>query len=435
MRKLVFVTIVTGALSLLVAATVLAQTGCIAGSVSPSSSEAVVTAYDSSGADVGNCTIDAGSGDYLISGLDDGAYDVVARASDFVEEHVSVTVSLGQSATQDFALTASGAISGTVTPVGVIVQVVATSQDTGEEFSAGGNLDSGAFKIIRVRPGTYELAVYVDAKYLRVTPEAGVVVTAGHISSGHQFALQEGGSITGSVTPLPASSGYVIAVMQNDMKDKMLGAVDTTTGVFTIEGLPTGAYDLAFWIMGYVRDIGRDTGISTSTLTTAEQDAVRTVVNNWFERQNARDTSGVLALLSDTFTDEVTGLNKTQLGSAMDAHYAGLQSVSTTYSIDLIRGTSGVSAAALFQASTTYVPVSGSSSTKSRQGQLCLALESGNWKITSARMWQLNMLYPQLVGETSSVTVRYIHDQKICGIAVTSGQQTQLQPWTITASP
>ncbi|HEB69844.1 MAG TPA: carboxypeptidase regulatory-like domain-containing protein [Desulfobulbus sp.] len=187
---------------------------------------------------VGNGCTDTADGTYVTGGLAAGEYFLFTNTfgSDYVAEYWAsggssnncsnaemITVTAGQNSdNKDFQLDAGGTISGTVyqadgaTPVTgtmICVDVFKNDPCDGGTWVGGGCTDSanGSYETAGLSAGTYYLSTntfdsgYIDEYWadqasVRGCSEAQpVTVTAGQVSSGKDFQLDVGGTVSGTV--------------------------------------------------------------------------------------------------------------------------------------------------------------------------------------------------------------------------------------------
>lgn len=211
------------------------------------------------------------SGDYAISGLGAGDYRVNASKPGYVEEFYAdafahqdaqrVSVAEGAATTAiDFALEQAGSISGVVIEAGAgpiaNLQVQVEDYESGRGLGGSETNASGVYTVSGLASGSYRVRTcaqcggldYVDEYYDNaVDSEAAgeVVVTALETTGGIDFALAEGGRITGTVTEEDGTTP--IADLQVDVQEyasgRGLGGTQTdASGVYTVTGLPSGSY-------------------------------------------------------------------------------------------------------------------------------------------------------------------------------------------------
>ncbi|HEY3383909.1 MAG TPA: carboxypeptidase regulatory-like domain-containing protein [Vicinamibacterales bacterium] len=244
---------------------------------------ASVAAYWGNGSTAYTATTDA-SGAYVIPwSLAAGSYYVRASVAGslpqvypslncptttcYVTMGTLVPVAVGATTTGiDFALAPGGRISGKVTAAGTgtplsgvsvsIYTVSGSSTSTVETVTTGGDgiytstgtLGTGSYAVRAANSGTYLGQVYGGASCAandcRVAAGALVPVTAGATTSNIDFALVQGGQISGTIA-LPGSPGPVsVCVYVYNNASQYISSNCTTTGVYTTGVLAPGQYYL-----------------------------------------------------------------------------------------------------------------------------------------------------------------------------------------------
>ena len=252
--------------------------GTITGTVTRASDGTAVedvdfNVYDADSGNYVSVTYSVNSdGTYTISGLPAGAYKLEAYpfndellweyyggGQDFGSATAVSVTKGGTTSGIDFSLETGGSISGTVFNEDVDpvegVWVSASDYDTfdgnGCYTDSDGNytitgLETGTY---RVRVSTYDtgyISEYYDNK--AYSDATGVSVTQGQETSGINFVLELGGTITGTVTR--ASDGTAVEDVDFNVYDADSGNYVSVTysvnsdGTYTISGLPSGAYKL-----------------------------------------------------------------------------------------------------------------------------------------------------------------------------------------------
>ena len=229
--------------------------------------------YDCCG---GNGTRSASNGTYTISGLAPGDYRVQVSASggtyagQFYDDtndwddadRVTVTASTTTSGI-DFSLDAGGSISGTVyqsdgtTPL-ANVDVWANTYDC----CGGGNgtrtASDGTYTISGLSSDDYRVEVFANGQsfageFYNDTRDwflaSRVTVTASTTTSGVDFTLDSGGSISGRITKDSDSSAVANAWVWAETFDCCggNGAQSDSNGDYTITGLTTGSYRVSVY--------------------------------------------------------------------------------------------------------------------------------------------------------------------------------------------
>ena len=181
----------------------------------------------------------------------------------------------------NFALAAGGTITGAVTAAaggaplaGVTVQLynlagsstfITSTTNTAGVYSLSG-LPGGAYWLI-----TTNTLGYIDELYSGIRCAGGrctsigpslrgtdIVVTAGQTTSGKDFALTVGGTITGTVTSavtgLPVANASIVPYNGFGLRAGN-SAVTDASGVYTVRGLDTGWHFLTINASGYVAQL------------------------------------------------------------------------------------------------------------------------------------------------------------------------------------
>jgi Carboxypeptidase regulatory-like domain len=257
--------------------------GEITGTVSDAKTGAVVKgarACALKGAEEVRCGMSDFFGNYSIGSLASGSYRVkfpggLNGGSGYATQYYkgklslseadSVSVSGGSTAPRiDAALTPGGQITGKVTndangpleEVEVTVQeatggttcVCAFTNSTGEYAITG--LDSGTYKVGFSSSGNY-LSQYFNGKS-SVSEADGVLVAAGATTAGIDATLKPGGQIVGTVSDASNKALVepvtVCAFGQTTQKGDCAGT--TSSGEYTIAGLPSDSYIVEFYASG-----------------------------------------------------------------------------------------------------------------------------------------------------------------------------------------
>lgn len=253
--------------------------GTITGKVTNSLSEGIgsisVYAYDyATGAHVGHAATSV-DGTYTINNLPAGNYKVFFTSVSYLPKYFNdksipstadpVTVVAGNTTSDiNVTLTATeprGGISGTIKNGGGIgisgVTVLAYNATTG--VTAGNATSSnGAYAITGLPSGNYKIrfsanstgyvSQYFDSKNT-FTSGTSVLVTAGNTTIGIDVTLETGGIIAGTVSDATSSNIGSFSVSAYDATTNLsvgIASVNSTTGSYSISGLPSGNYKLRF---------------------------------------------------------------------------------------------------------------------------------------------------------------------------------------------
>ncbi|MEM1183131.1 MAG: carboxypeptidase regulatory-like domain-containing protein [Acidobacteriota bacterium] len=233
--------------------------------------------YDSQGRSLGNTHPDA-NGDYFFGGLATGTYYVEADFDDYFNElyddipcpdgcdpttGTPISVTFGATTSGiDFALSDGGVIAGRLTDqatglplgsafgvrlhdqFGVSVDVVRTDGNGGYRFSG---LQSGTY-FVRTTVEDYSDELYDNIPCpdgCDVTQGQPINVTFGSVTSGIDFALTGGGSISGTVTE--AGTGDPVAfefgvILYDAAGDLVTSDITGGDGGYSIGGLEAGTF-------------------------------------------------------------------------------------------------------------------------------------------------------------------------------------------------
>lgn len=230
------------------------------------------------------------SGDYTTGPLASGTYFVATSGANnqgFINEILGnipcvgscsstaaatgtpVAVTLGASTPgADFALDAGGRIAGVVTDAAtstgiqnVIINVYTVVNGSATFAGSAGTDASGAYTVQGLPTGTYFAFTSNTVGYTNeifdgllcplscqsstaVASGAPIPVTQGATTSGRSFALQLGGTVSGTVTDgtNPLSGRQVVVLTRVGTTTFSTSAVTNASGVYTARGLPTGSY-------------------------------------------------------------------------------------------------------------------------------------------------------------------------------------------------
>ena len=238
-----------------------------------------VTLYDSQGAWVTSTGLDIG-GHYTTSGVPTGTYYVTAYSyaghipqiydgvtclNCGITGGTPVTVTAGATTSGiDFSMVRGGTIAGTITDAattnGIAAVWVNVFDSTGRHVGSSPRtgvsgayrtefgLPAGSYYVNTNSDGPYVNEIYDDVPCVNcdVTAGALVPVTLGAATTGIDFALDEGGRISGRVTNADGGAGIAgVSVDFYDPTGRHVGASPYTDGsgsYTTTFGLPTGTY-------------------------------------------------------------------------------------------------------------------------------------------------------------------------------------------------
>jgi Carboxypeptidase regulatory-like domain len=257
---------------------VAAGTGKIEGTVTESAHKALanvsVTVYGPAEEFEGSASTNA-SGEYTVSGLSEGQYKVgfsdpptyanqyYNKQSSFVSaSFVSVTEG-STTAGIDAELQEPGKITGRVTdnagtPIAGVNVDVYNSSFSFETFRFAVTNANGEYTVEGLPEGEYRVGFFPSsATYLsqyyngQASFESAnpVLVTAGKTTSGIGAALTEGGKISGRLTDAYSHSGLAkieVSAYSRGLEGGFGSASTNANGEYTITGLRTGSYKVAF---------------------------------------------------------------------------------------------------------------------------------------------------------------------------------------------
>ena len=170
----------------------------------------------------------------------------------------AVTATIGQTTTDISAtLPLPGAISGTVTgPSGAAAGVGVNAYDAGGQLAADTDTASdGTYTLNSLAAGTYHVKFVPTGggflpQYYKSEPTLAsansVGVTSGATTTGIDAALQSGGEIAGTVTDSVSSAPLAGIHVQIDGSAADETTVTNTNGQYSVTGLPSGSYTVAF---------------------------------------------------------------------------------------------------------------------------------------------------------------------------------------------
>ncbi|UFS68589.1 carboxypeptidase regulatory-like domain-containing protein [Geomonas sp. RF6] len=218
------------------------------------------------------------SGAYSLSGLPSGTYLIRFSAPGYVEQWAggtdeqgtgtSIAVAApGTTAGVDGALTTGGSISGTIVDkkTGIPLQSICVGAYRGAELlwtSAACTDDSGRYSIDSLPSGSYRLQTYMNGQgyYDQWYTEAGtstprsVAVVAPNATTGMDFALEQGGVISGRVfdreTNEPLAGAAITAIGVGS--SYVVSGYTDSQGAYTIISVPSGNYKVDFNASGYI---------------------------------------------------------------------------------------------------------------------------------------------------------------------------------------
>lgn len=196
--------------------------GVLSGTVTAASGGSAIsgaTVQALQGGAVKASTTSSGTGAYSFSSLPPGTYDVMASASgygDLISTGVSVTA--GNTTTQNFALPVAGTISGTVTQSGGPTPIVGATARAyqGQDTVASATSDSnGNYTISGLGPGTYSVTASASGYSPQTTNNVSVTsgnTTQENFSLSNQpvitYAYDADGRLVGVANSLSTAANY-----------------------------------------------------------------------------------------------------------------------------------------------------------------------------------------------------------------------------------
>ncbi len=186
------------------------------------------------------------NGQYALTGLPAGTYQVSAGGDSFVEAvNTGVVVAAGGVVENcDLALAPGGTISGTVTGPGgpVAGALVGAAGADGVTSATATTAADGAYTITGLPAEAYSVSATADGLF--GTPDAGVNVTTAGSTGGVDLTMAQGGSLSGqlqsSVDGSPAAD--VDLSLQNGATTE--SAETDASGDFSVTDLPPGVYTI-----------------------------------------------------------------------------------------------------------------------------------------------------------------------------------------------
>jgi hypothetical protein len=238
----------------------------------------LIAAYDTAGQWTGYGYSD-GDGNYVVPGLATGSYKVVARDlqgiyatqwyrnADTEEQAVPVSVVQGQTVPAvNFSLAFGGSITGTVkdtqgNPL-AYMEVFAYPVNGSMVSSYAMTDETGAYRIGGLSTGSYDVGLWLWTGAIIYYPNTAdpahatpVSVQKGRETSGINFVLSTGGSITGTIldrdTGQPAS--YVEVLVVDGFGMAASWALADENGAYAATWLPAGQYKVmatSGWVAG-----------------------------------------------------------------------------------------------------------------------------------------------------------------------------------------
>lgn len=290
----------------------------------------------------------------------------------------------------------------------------------------------GAYHIDGLEPVKYTLQLHAP---LRVTEERDVELTAGQTADLGSVTLDEGGAISGRITPAGVPPGDAPARVEATRRDKKQdrlpdgGAfVDRSTGKYVVDGLPAGTYDITIEAKGRRKVIGiRNLVSAPGDLSASDIAGIReffvTLVRLW----NADDPAAELSLYSQSFRDEwgrgFDGLRKSKEAIKRTQRNRELKCIATLTVERILPGRDDAAAICRF----TYLwinlnPHQEQPRTITGFKLFGLRKEQGVWRIT--------FLDNAMPGEAQDAS-EFTTDSRVSGIQVLAGKVSQGHDWQL----
>lgn len=229
-----------------------------------------VSTFELGGGTSGGFATTVSGGAYTLAGLAPGSYTVGVdptcggsiTSTYASQQRTPVTVIASTPTSENFSLVVAGSISGTVSSgsgssptllSSVCVSVFVAGSFNNVGYTTTGS--NGTYTITGLAPGSY--SVQADptcggnnsSTYI-MSPPTNLSVTAGNITSGTNFSLVLGGSISGTVSAGTGSSSTALSgvcVYAYPMVGGSGGGATTgSNGSYTIAGLVPGSYTVQF---------------------------------------------------------------------------------------------------------------------------------------------------------------------------------------------
>jgi hypothetical protein len=234
-------------------------------------------------------TTTTASGNYSFTSIPPGSYSLTVSDAGYVTQTVTgVTVTSGNTTTENVALTEDGGITGTVTDAqtGNPISGVAVTCGGGCPTTTATTDVSGAYSFTKVPNGSAYSLSFAASGYVTQTI-TGVTVTGPNTTSAN-IALTEDGGISGTVTDAQTS----MPIAGVTVTCSACGTTTATTdgsGLYAFTNVAPSTYSLTFSDTGYVAQTA--TGIAVTPGTTSTESVALT------------EDGGI----SGTVTDQQTG--------------------------------------------------------------------------------------------------------------------------------
>ncbi len=243
--------------------TLTSNTGTVSGVVTSSTTNAAI-----SGATVlygGGSTTTNASGAYSLTGVPAGSVNLVASASGFNSQTITVTITGGQTSTANFSLTPVTTTTGTVT--GQITNISTGGAIAGAtvKWSSGSTTSSGTgtYTLTQVTAGPQNITASATG-YVARTVAASVT---GGTTTTLNIALATGGKIAGTVTHNGAALANVTVTMTGGKYAATYTATTSSAGAYNSGWIPIGSYTVTASPSGFTAQSKSATANTGATTT------------------------------------------------------------------------------------------------------------------------------------------------------------------------
>jgi hypothetical protein len=278
----------------------------VLGTVYASSGVPVQNAYVAATSDIGFGTATTGvNGHYSItSELPAGSYTLTVVSTGYLETTIeNVTVTAGETTTENPYMNLSGGISGRITDASTQiglnnVAVTAVSSDYTHSWTGLTDILGNYTIATNMATGTYNVTVLFPAGHVGKTLSP-ISVTAGKITTGQDMALDRSGTISGTVTDQN----------NNPLANVTVEAVSTSMAVGTAETDASGHYSISD---------GLSTGTYTVTASYSGGYAMQTSVSVVEGNETSNIDLKMTAMTpSGTISGKVTDTNNAPIANAL----------------------------------------------------------------------------------------------------------------------
>jgi large repetitive protein len=232
-------------------------------------------------------------GQYRIQHIDPGTYSIEAYHSDFQFDKFKSNFEItGPAGPLDFRALVFGKIAGQVSynqipMAGVLIKAQLNSEPTKHyyDFSHA----DGSYRMTEVPPGIY--TVSAEIRNYEFTPIADVVVEDAVLTDNVNFtpSISANGTLSGRITRSDGATPIEgLSVQCEDVADPQLygSAMTDSAGLYEIEGLRTGVYNLSVHLTGSIQRLKQanisvtDGSVTTVNLSTLDGAIFGTVTDN-----------------------------------------------------------------------------------------------------------------------------------------------------------